>query len=182
MRQFDSERSFMFYLIGLGLLAVYKLIEILLMNFFSFQMNICISNHFFEYSRVKIRYIENYIPPECVIEYVKLDLWIKPSYNHTKLFEEEKFNGSKFYYKGVVDDINKAYWDFNASYVRLNNMYCCGNGSFCSLNYTFILLDNDEYSSWIRKPRNGLIIDYYDSIIEWGIVKYFSLDIILVMF
>ena len=81
----------------------------------------------------------SYIPKDCIKEYVRLDLRLPPySYDHIKILEEPRYNGTSYYYPGVLKDVNKQCWDFNASYICLTNMYCCYRSSFLTENLTYI--------------------------------------------
>ena len=114
------------------------------------------------------------IPRESLREYVNLDLNLPNyNYNHIMLFNEPKFNGSIYYHKGVVDEINQACWKFNASYICVKYVYCCGNTSFCLRNFTLIWIDKTQHF-WIRKPLNGSLQGSYDNIIALGHSQIFQ--------
>ena len=124
--------------------------------------------------KIVIQEILDEIPKEYIKKYVRIDLRLPPySYDHIKLVEESRFYDAWFYYKGVVNNINRECCDFNASYVCLKNMYCCNTASFCTENLSYIEIDHSLFK-WIRNPLNGTVIESYENVIALGHSQIFQ--------
>ena len=125
----------------------------------------------------------NFIPKECLVEYVRLNLSLPPyQYDHILFYDRSTFrnlqtfilnkkgiaNYFKPYYDGYEIDLNRNCWEFSASYVHMKNMFVCNSATYTMYDMTYIYLENDWKLNWIRTNSEGDVVGSYNDVIAVG--------------